>query len=106
MIVAINDEMLYRIVDYASDIGRTQERIESGKEPEFISQNQAHSRFGKGNVTKWCKAGLVKRYKDMDGKIRSQVRYSLVELKAAAFKCNCFKELTPAAKYEITSNNE
>lgn len=47
------------------------------------------------------KAGLVKRYKDADGKLRSGVRYDVLELESAAFKCNCIKNLSPLAKAEM-----
>lgn len=77
------------------------ERINSFQESQFISQNKAHIQYGKGNVTKWVKAGLVKRYKDADGKLRSGVRYDVLELESAAFKCNCIKNLSPLAKAEM-----
>ncbi|WP_288734969.1 hypothetical protein [uncultured Phocaeicola sp.] len=105
MIIAINDEILYKIVDYAADIGRMQERIESGKEAEFITQNQAHIRYGRGNVSKWVREGLVRRYKDADGKPKSGVRFNKLELESAAFKCNCFKSISPRAKDEIKDIN-
>ena len=105
MMIAINEEILYKIVDYASDVGGIRERIASGKESEFISQNRAHKRYGKGNVTKWVKEGLIKKYKDADGKASSSVRYSLLELSSAAFKINCFKNLTPASKSDLTEFN-
>ena len=80
---------------------RREERINSFQESQFISQNKAHIQYGKGNVTKWVKAGLVKRYKDADGKLRSGVRYDVLELESAAFKCNCIKNLAPLAKAEM-----
>lgn len=55
----------------------------------------------RGNVAKWVKEGIVKRYKDADGKVRSGVRYNVVELDAAAFKCNYMKTLSPLAKAEM-----
>lgn len=36
-----------------------------------------------------------------DGKVRSGVRYNVVELDAAAFKCNYMKTLSPLAKAEM-----
>lgn len=101
MIIPIQDEVLYKIIDYARGVGRKEERIESFKEPKFITQNQAHKSYGKGNVTKWVKEGLVKRFKDADSKIRSGVRYDVLELDAAAFKCNYIKSLSPLAKAEM-----
>lgn len=105
MMVVINDELLYKLVDHASDMGRLRERIAHGDEPEFISQNQAHKRFGKGSVERWVKGGLVRRYKDADGKLRSGVRYSLPELMAAAFKCNCISGLSQVSKDEIADTH-
>lgn len=101
MIVQMPEEVLFKLVDYAKELGRKEERIESFKEPKFITQNQAHISYGKGNVSKWVKKGLVKRYKDADGKIRSGVRYNAIELDAAAFKCNYMKGLSPLAKAEM-----
>lgn len=43
----------------------------------------------------------MKKYKDADGKLRSGVRYDVLELESAAFKCNYMKELSPLAKAEI-----
>ena len=82
------EEVLYKLIDYARGIGQREERINSFKEPQFISQNKAHKKYGKGDVSKWVKAGLVKRYKDADGKLHSRVRYDILELESAAFKCN------------------
>ncbi|MDC2014620.1 hypothetical protein ABH007_19855 [Bacteroides thetaiotaomicron] len=101
MIIAISEELLFNLIEFAEKLGRKKERIELFKEPKFVSQNKAHILYGKGNVTKWVKAGIVKRYKDVDGKLRSRVRYDSVELEAAAFKCNCIRSLSPLAKAEI-----
>lgn len=95
------DEFIYNLIDFARGMGRKEERINSFKESQFISQNQAHIRYGKGNVTKWVKAGIVKRYKDADGKLRSGVRYDVLELESAVFKCNYLKNLSPLAKAEM-----
>ena len=94
MIVAISEELLFKLVEFAENLGRKKERISLFKESQFISQNQAHIRYGKGNVTKWVKAGIVKKYKDVDGKLRSGVRYDVL-------KCNYMKELSPLAKAEM-----
>lgn len=101
MIVPMPEEVLYKLIDYARGVGQKEERINSSKEPQFISQNKAHKKYGKGDVSKWVKAGLVKRYKDADGKTLSRVRYDVLELESAAFKCNCIKELSPLAKAEM-----
>ncbi|MFS2722199.1 hypothetical protein AAH081_04140 [Bacteroides thetaiotaomicron] len=101
MIIVIPEELLFKLVEFAENLGRKKERINFFKESQFISQNHAHIRYGKGNVTKWVKAGIVKRYKDVDGKLRSRVRYDSVELEAAAFKCNCIRSLSPLAKAEM-----
>lgn len=101
MIVQLPDEILYKLVDYVREVSRKEERIRLFKEPKFITQNQAHKSYGSGNVLKWVKAGLVKRYKDADGKLRSGIRYEVLELDAAAFKCNYIKNLSPLAKAEM-----
>ena len=101
MIVAISEELLFKLVEFAENLGRKKERISLFKESQFISQNQAHIRYGKGNVTKWVKAGIVKKYKDVDGKLRSGVRDDVLDLESAAFKCNYMKELSPLAKAEM-----
>lgn len=43
----------------------------------------------------------MKKYKDADGKLRSGVRYDVLKLDSATFKCNYKKELSPLAKAEI-----
>lgn len=101
MIINMPEEVLFKLVDYARGLGRKEERIESFKEPKFITQNQAHISYGKGNVTKWVKEGLIKRYKDANGKARSGVRYNTIELDAAAFKCNYMKNLSPLTRAEM-----
>lgn len=55
MIIAISEELLFKLVEFAENLGRKKERISLFKESQFISQNQAHIRYGKGNVTKWVK---------------------------------------------------
>lgn len=101
MIVPMPEEVLYKLIDYARGVGQKEERINSYKEPQFISQNKAHKKYGKGDVSRWVKAGLVKKYKDADGKTFSRVRYDVLELESAAFKSNCIKELSPLAKAEM-----
>lgn len=102
MIVALNDEMLYKIADRIFAIGRKQGQIDTGQFPKFISQNKADFIYGKGNVRKWIKAGLVKKYKDVDGKPTSRVRLEVMELETASFKCNCISDLSPMAKAEMS----
>ena len=102
MIVALNDEMLYKIADRIFAIGRKQGQIDAGQSPKFISQNKADSIYGKGNVRKWIKAGLVKKYKDADGKPTSRVRLEVMELETASLKCNCISDLSPMAKAEMS----
>lgn len=101
MIVTLPEEALYKMIDWAVGLGRKKEKIESCNEPKFITQNQAHTSYGKGNVTKWVKEGIVKRYKDADSNRHSGVRMSVIELEAAAFKCNIIKDLSPLAKEEM-----
>ena len=101
MMRTLPEELICNLIDFARGMGRREERINSFKESQFISQNQAHIRYGKGNVTKWVKAGIVKKYKDADGKLRSGVRYDVLDLESAAFKCNYMKELSPLAKAEM-----
>lgn len=52
MIIQMPEEVLFKLVDYAKGLGRKEERIDSFKEPKFITQNQAHISYGKGNVAK------------------------------------------------------
>jgi hypothetical protein len=48
-------------------------------EPEYVTQNGAHKRFGRGNVERWTDNGIIKRY------IRPNViQYNLDELRKAA----------------------
>lgn len=101
MIVALNDEMLYKLADRIFSIGRKQGQIDAGHSPKFISQNKADSIYGKGNVRKWIRAGLVKKYKDVDNKPHSRVRLEVMELETAAFKCNSLSVLSPMAKAEM-----
>lgn len=76
------------------NIWDVKKRICLFKESQFISQNQAYIQYGKGNVTKWVKAGIMKKYKDADGKLHSSVRYDVFELESAAFRCNYMKALS------------
>ena len=101
MIIAINDELLYKIIDFATNQGRKMERRDQGKEAKFITQNKAYKLYGSGNVKKWVNAGIVTRFKDADNKIGSGVRYQVSELDAAAFKFNYIEELSPSSKQEI-----
>lgn len=50
MIVAISEELLFKLVEFAENLGRKKERISLFKESQFISQNQAHHN-GRRNVT-------------------------------------------------------
>ena len=36
----------------------------------------------------------MKKYKDADGKLHSSVRYDVLELESAAFRCNYMKALS------------
>jgi hypothetical protein len=106
MIIALNDEILYNIADRIFKIGREQGRIDSGAGPKFISQNKADKLYGKGNVRKWVASGLVKKYKDADGKRNSRVRLDVLELETAAFKCNLVNDVSPMAKAEMRDIKE
>lgn len=50
--------------------------------PEFINQSDAWLQFGKANVKNWVSWGIVKRIKE--GERNTTVRYSRIELEAAA----------------------
>ena len=52
MIIQMPEEVLFKLVDYAMGLGREEERIDSFKEPKFITQNQAHISYAKGNGTR------------------------------------------------------
>ena len=41
------DEFIYNLIDYAKEMGRREERINSFQESQFISQNKAHIQYGK-----------------------------------------------------------
>lgn len=99
-IIALSEEVIYNIADRIFSMGKEQGKIDACTAPKFISQSKADLRYGQGNVRKWVKAGLVKRYKDADGKRNSSVRYNVMELETAAFKCNTFKDLSPRDEAE------
>jgi hypothetical protein len=55
------------------------EATEARNEPEYVTQNGAFRRFGRGNVERWTASGMVKRYYRP-----KNVEYNLNELRRAA----------------------
>ena len=82
MIVAISEELLFKLVEFAENLGRKKNGSTPLKNLNLYLKI-GHIRYGKGNVTKWVKAGIVKKYKDADGKLRSGVRYDVLDLESA-----------------------
>lgn len=58
----------------------------SHTEEEYISQNQAHARYGRRQVERWLEEGLISCHKDGDG--NHKVRFSVRELEACASASN------------------
>lgn len=101
MIYAIQSEVLDRLIDGVSKIGEKKKSIELGEEQEFISLRQAGRKYGGEVVNGWIKSGAVKRNKDYGKGNNSKCRLSVLELEAAALKCNVVKNLSPLAEAEI-----
>jgi hypothetical protein len=102
MIVAMNDEILGRLVDRIFLLGVSQGEIRSGKRPAYISKNKAYLQYGRASVDKWIKSGIVNVGQDIDPeKRRTIVRLSVIELEAAAVKCNILRDLSPNDESEI-----
>ncbi len=101
MVVAITDELLFKLGDRIYEIGRKSGMIDAGKVPKFISKNKAEAIYGSGNVRKWIRTGLIKKHKDADGKRNSMIRLEVLELETAAFKSNYLEGLSPKGKAEI-----
>lgn len=102
MIYAIQSEVLGLLIDGVSKIGEKKKSIELGEEPKFISLREAGRKYGGEVVVKeWIKSGAVKRNKDYGKGNNSKCRLSVLELEAAALKCNVVKNLSPLADAEI-----
>lgn len=52
----------------------------TAEDKEFVSQNEAYRRFGRGNVERWVKFRKIKQYKRP-----SRIEFSLKELLNAAY---------------------
>ena len=101
MIYAIQSEELDRLIDGVSKIGEKKKSIELGEEPKYISLREAGRKYGEVVVKEWIKAGVVKRNKDYGKGNNSKCRLSVLELEAAALKCNVTKNLSPLANAEV-----
>lgn len=99
--IVIGEEMLNNLIDRVFLMGKKAGAIEAGDEPMVISKNKATKIYGAGNVRKWINSGLVKAYKDVDGKRNSVVRLKVLELEAACNKCNIIKSVSPKEKMEM-----
>ena len=102
MIYAIQSEVLQRLIDGVSKIGEKKKSIELGEEPKYISLREAGRKYGGlSAVNGWIKAGVVKMNKDYGKGRNSKCRLSVLELEAAALKCNVTKSLSPLANAEV-----
>ena len=102
MIYAIQSEVLDRLIDGVSKIGEIKKSIELGKEPKYISLREAGRKYGGEAVVRaWIKAGVVSLNKDYGKGSNSKCRLSVIELEAAALKCNVTKNLSPLANEEM-----
>lgn len=98
----MNDEILGRLVDRIFLLGVRKGEIDSGKRPAYISKNKAYLQYGRASVDKWIRSGIVSAGQDIEpGKKRTIVRLSVIELEAAAVKCNILHGLSPNDESEI-----
>ena len=98
----IQAEVLNNLIDGVAKLGEKKKSIELGETPMYISLREAGRRYGGEAVVKeWIKSGAVKRNKDYGKGGNSKCRLSVLELEAAALKCNVVKNLSPLANAEI-----
>lgn len=98
----MNDEILGRLVDRVFLLGVSQGEIRCGKRPAYISKNQAYRQYGRASVDKWIRSGIVNAGQDIDpNRKRTIVRLSVIELEAAAVKCNILHGLSPNDESEV-----
>lgn len=100
MIYSLPSEILEKAICKAFELGAKQKAIELGEEPKFISQRKAYKAYGEGNVDRWIRNRIVKKYKDST-KPNARVRFSVEELEKAAFSINVTSDLSPLANDEL-----
>lgn len=100
MIYSLPSEVLEKAICKAFELGEKNKAINSGEEPKFISLRKAYKTYGEGNVDRWVRMGVVKRYKDST-KQNARVRLSVMELEKAAYSINVTSNLSPLANEEM-----
>lgn len=107
MAVRLPEEIIERAICKAFELGSKNKAVELGEEPKFISQRQAYKIYGEGNVDRWVRRGVVKRFKDST-KSNARVRYSVLELERAAYTINVLSNLSPMSNAEMVEiiNNQ
>jgi hypothetical protein len=77
---------LRRLLTDAVELGAKRARIDDGKEPAFFNRSQAWLTYGKANVERWIRQGLITPKKD--GTANSMVRLDKIELAILAKSSN------------------
>jgi hypothetical protein len=83
--ITTTQEHLQQLLNHAAEAGATQALIRIGKMPATIKQTDAFKLYGRTDITRWVKEGLVKQIQDGDS---ACVRYDVMELEAVAKSSN------------------
>lgn len=65
------------------EVGFNKCAAEAGLIKPYISQKEAHDKYGRGTVERWAAEGLIKIIKDGPGKSRCRILREEIELVAA-----------------------
>lgn len=83
--VITNETHFMLLVENAVELAVTKALVATGQTPATISQKQAYELYGRRDIDRWVKEGLVTRIQDGD---KSGVRYSVEQLTKVAIKSN------------------
>lgn len=84
--VTLDLNTLARLLQDAAYVGATQALGTTGALKPYLSQTEAWNQFGRGNVTRWIKEGLITPIKD--GQHSAKIRLDRAKLEAISRTAN------------------
>lgn len=89
--ITTTTEHLKQLLDHAAESGAMKMAILLGQYPATVNQSKAFKLYGRENILRWTKEGLIEQIQDGDN---ANIRYDVMKLEAVAKASNRHTYLT------------